>query len=126
MYRIGKVFRFEAGHSLPHLPEGHKCRRPHGHSYQVEVILESEELDENGFVVDYAQLDQFKKWIDLNVDHRDLNKIVAPTTAEYLARWFWERLNSFNLLANPETNPEARIICVRVKETENTFAEFIP
>ncbi|HEV7426648.1 MAG TPA: 6-carboxytetrahydropterin synthase, partial [Thermoanaerobaculia bacterium] len=25
-----KDFRFEAAHFLPHVPEGHKCRRMHG------------------------------------------------------------------------------------------------
>jgi 6-pyruvoyltetrahydropterin/6-carboxytetrahydropterin synthase len=121
MYRIGKQFRFEAAHSLPHLPEGHKCRRPHGHSYQVEMILESAELDEDCFVVDYGKLDAFKKWIDLNVDHRDLNKvIVIPTTAENLAEWFHERISAFDIV------PRERGIklTVRVKETENTFAEY--
>ena len=26
-----KDFRFEAAHYLPNVPEGHKCRRMHGH-----------------------------------------------------------------------------------------------
>lgn len=88
----------------------------------VEVILESGELDEDGFVVDYAKLDQFKKWIDLNVDHRDLNKVVQfPTTAENLAGWFYQRLRDFGY-GGPGT--EVKLTCVRVKETENTFAEY--
>ena len=37
-HTIGKRFSFEAGHRLGGLPEGHKCARPHGHSYTVEVI----------------------------------------------------------------------------------------
>ncbi len=38
-YAIGKRFSFEAGHRLGGLPAGHKCARPHGHSYTVEVIV---------------------------------------------------------------------------------------
>ena len=32
-----KDFRFEAAHFLPHVPQGHKCRRMHGHSFRGEV-----------------------------------------------------------------------------------------
>lgn len=39
MYRIGKLFRFEAAHHLSDLPEGHKCARLHGHSYTVEISV---------------------------------------------------------------------------------------
>ena len=28
---IWKEFTFEAAHLLPNVPEGHKCRRLHGH-----------------------------------------------------------------------------------------------
>ncbi|HEX7340222.1 MAG TPA: 6-carboxytetrahydropterin synthase, partial [Rhodanobacteraceae bacterium] len=34
---ISKQFTFEAAHRLPHVPEGHKCGRLHGHSFVVEV-----------------------------------------------------------------------------------------
>ncbi|EEW8595914.1 6-carboxytetrahydropterin synthase, partial [Escherichia coli] len=28
-----KDFTFEAAHRLPHVPQGHKCGRLHGHSF---------------------------------------------------------------------------------------------
>ena len=34
---LSKRYRFESAHLLPHVPEGHKCRRLHGHSFEVEV-----------------------------------------------------------------------------------------
>ena len=34
---IWKSFSLEAAHRLPNVPEGHKCARLHGHSFQVEV-----------------------------------------------------------------------------------------
>ncbi|MGB1561182.1 MAG: 6-pyruvoyl trahydropterin synthase family protein, partial [Sinimarinibacterium flocculans] len=37
-----KDFRFEAAHLLPKVPEGHKCARLHGHSYQVRITIEGE------------------------------------------------------------------------------------
>ena len=32
---IFKVFTLEAAHRLPHVPDGHKCARLHGHSFRV-------------------------------------------------------------------------------------------
>ncbi len=37
---IFKEFTFEAAHRLPNVPDGHKCARLHGHSYQVVVHVE--------------------------------------------------------------------------------------
>ena len=53
-HTIGKRFSFEAGHHLGGLPDGHKCARPHGHSYTVEVIVTAGELTGPGFVTDFA------------------------------------------------------------------------
>ena len=36
---IFRVFQIEAAHYLPNVPEAHKCRRLHGHSYKVEVVV---------------------------------------------------------------------------------------
>jgi 6-pyruvoyltetrahydropterin/6-carboxytetrahydropterin synthase len=32
---IFKEFTFESAHRLPHVPDGHKCGRLHGHSFKV-------------------------------------------------------------------------------------------
>ncbi|HEX7653942.1 MAG TPA: 6-carboxytetrahydropterin synthase, partial [Verrucomicrobiae bacterium] len=36
---LRKSFQFEAAHLLPHLPKNHKCRRLHGHSFRVELVV---------------------------------------------------------------------------------------
>jgi 6-pyruvoyltetrahydropterin/6-carboxytetrahydropterin synthase len=95
-YTITKEFRFEGAHHLPQMPEGHKCRRPHGHSYLVRVELASDELDEFGFIEDYGQLNDIRSYIDTVLDHRDLSEIFGAenTTAEWLAERFyilWKR-----------------------------------
>lgn len=118
-WRIAKKFCFEAAHHLPHLPPSHKCARPHGHSYVVEMILESDALDNQGFVLDFADLDVIGSWIAKNWDHRDLNTlgIYAPTitTSENLARWLYQRfVGEF-----PGFELE-----VRVSETPKTWASY--
>ena len=38
--RICKTFTFDAAHQLHLLPEGHKCRRMHGHTYRVDTYVD--------------------------------------------------------------------------------------
>ena len=84
---VGKDFRFEAAHSLPHLPEGHKCRNLHGHSYRFRVEVKGP-IDGRGFVVDYAEISEIVDPIVARLDHQNLNDLFArPTTAENLAMY---------------------------------------
>src|SRR4051794_12433245 len=92
-FTVAKRFSFEASHALTLVPEGHKCRRLHGHNYEVEVLCASEALDERGMVVDYFDLDPVKRFLDETVDHRHLNDVVpGEPTAERLAQWLHDEL----------------------------------
>jgi 6-pyruvoyltetrahydropterin/6-carboxytetrahydropterin synthase len=92
MFTVTKDFRFEAAHSLPHLPKGHKCRRPHGHSYRIRLECTGP-LDKRGFVVDYAEIAAAVNPVIARLDHHDLNKILrVPTTAENLAEWIFRHI----------------------------------
>lgn len=91
-YEITKSFRFEAAHSLPHLPEGHQCRRLHGHSYEV-IVGVSGERDANSWVQDYADITKAVMPLIQALDHRNLNDFFdTATTAENVATWFWHEL----------------------------------
>ena len=117
MYIITKEFAFEASHQLDHLPASHKCSRLHGHSYRVEVVLESAELNADGFVRDYGELAPFKTFVNDKLDHRNLNDVVpGVSSAENLARWLYEFASSLW--------PE--VAAVRVSETQKTWAEYRP
>jgi 6-pyruvoyl-tetrahydropterin synthase len=54
--RLTKDFQFEAAQTLPKAPEGHKCRKMHGHSFKVEISVEGETNPETGWVYDHAQI----------------------------------------------------------------------
>jgi 6-pyruvoyltetrahydropterin/6-carboxytetrahydropterin synthase len=89
-----KDFRFEAAHFLPHVPEGHKCRRMHGHSFRGELAVRGPVDERLGWVIDFAQL---KKAVDPIVDQLDhylLNEIAGleNPTAEMLAVWIWRKV----------------------------------
>jgi len=123
MFSIGKAFTFEAAHRLGGLPDGHKCSRPHGHSYTVEVILESTVLSAPGFVADFAELEPVRDYLDRSWDHRDLNEVLAAAepTSENIARHLhdWCRAN-----LGPAAGP--LVAAVRVSETGSAWAEYRP
>src|SRR4051812_20038033 len=54
--RLTKDFQFEAAQTLPKAPEGHKCRRMHGHSFKVEISVEGEVDPAIGWLYDHAQI----------------------------------------------------------------------
>lgn len=91
---LRKTFQFEAAHLLPLLPEAHKCRRLHGHSFQVEIVVEGENDPRLGWVMDYADISAAFKPLWEQLDHNYLNEIVGLTnpTSENVAVWIWERL----------------------------------
>lgn len=115
MFRILKQFKFEAAHRLTKVPEGHKCSQLHGHSYTVQVILESDVLDDRGFVRDYGELSVIKEFLNNNFDHKYLNEVMPyEPTAELIAFYLFEQFKpSF---------PELSMVAV--SETENTSAVY--
>jgi 6-pyruvoyltetrahydropterin/6-carboxytetrahydropterin synthase len=92
--RLIKSFTFEAAHWLPCFPEGHKCRRMHGHSFRVDVVVAGP-LDPNkGYLVDYGDIKRAVAPLHDELDHRLLNELpgLANPTSEMLAVWVWDRL----------------------------------
>lgn len=91
---LRKSFQFEAAHLLPKLPLGHKCRRLHGHSFQVEIAVRGETDPELGWLIDYAELSRLFKPIWEQLDHRYLNEVpgLENPTSEVVAHWIWHQL----------------------------------
>ena len=91
---LRKTFQFEAAHHLPHLPEDHKCRRLHGHSFQVDVVVDGPCDPQLGWVMDYAEISQAFKPLWEQLDHHYLNEIegLENPTSERVAFWIWDRL----------------------------------
>lgn len=91
---LTRTFSFEAAHHLPTFPEGHKCRRLHGHSFRVEVQVSGEVDPQRGFLIDYGAIQDACEPLRRRLDHYLLNDIegLENPTSEVLARWLWERL----------------------------------
>lgn len=99
---ITKRFTFEAAHTLPY--HNGLCARPHGHSYKLEVTIagpvkSQPGVSDYGMVMDFADLAHLVRRAVIDVvDHRDLNEVTGCyTTAENLAAWVWDRLESAGL-----------------------------
>jgi 6-pyruvoyltetrahydropterin/6-carboxytetrahydropterin synthase len=92
--RLIRSFGFEAAHWLPTFPEGHKCRRLHGHSYQVEIVVEGDVPPESGYLIDYGDIQKAIDPVHKQLDHHCLNEIegLENPTSEVLADWMWQRL----------------------------------
>ena len=92
--RLSKTFHFEAAHDLPTFPDGHKCRRLHGHSFRFDVIVEGEVDPSKGYLIDYGDIKIAADPIVKRLDHYYLNEIqgLSNPTSENLAKWLWERL----------------------------------
>jgi len=92
--RLMRSFGFEAAHFLPGFPDGHKCRRMHGHSFKVDVFVEGEIPDGQHHLVDYGDIKAATEPVREQLDHYCLNEIegLEHPTSEMLAKWIWDRL----------------------------------
>jgi 6-pyruvoyltetrahydropterin/6-carboxytetrahydropterin synthase len=114
---IFKVFQVEAAHHLPNVPEDHKCRRLHGHSFIIEIHVSGPVGHDTGWVMDFADLKNSFEPLYEQLDHNYLNEIegLENPTSENLAKWIWQQLKpSLELLTK-----------VIVKETCNSGCVYI-
>lgn len=85
---------FDAAHHLYGYPG--ECRELHGHTWDVEVTVEGDQLDEIGIVYDFKALKSDLSAVIDDYDHVLINGVtpfdeISPT-AENLARVICERL----------------------------------
>lgn len=97
MYLIEKTFTFAASHSLEH-HDGH-CRKLHGHTYGLKVVVKSETLVESGpkrnMVIDFTEIKTIvKPMLKKYLDHCHLNDTLESDspTAEFIAKWVYDHL----------------------------------
>jgi len=91
---IFKVFTIEAAHHLPNVPENHKCRRLHGHSFRIEIRVAGPVQPQTGWIMDFADITRAFQPLYEQLDHHYLNEVAGleNPTSEHLARWIWNKL----------------------------------
>lgn len=113
---LTKTIDFESAHWLPTFPEGHKCRRLHGHSFKVDIIVAGQVDPKQGYLIDFGEVKKLTAPLVEALDHRLLNDIpgLENPTAEVLAKWVYDKLK-----------PDLPILDrVRVRETCTSAAEY--
>jgi len=110
-YKIYERIEFSAAHRLEDY-QG-KCNELHGHNYLVEIWVESDNLNEQGMVVDFTVLKNIVK----RLDHKYLNEILPykNPTVERIA-------NSIKKEIESKYKVKARI---RVWEDKDSYVEVI-
>ena len=100
-----------------------KCNNPHGHghNYVVEVLVGGTVDPATGMVLNLADLDEVvRKRVMERFDHTNLNLdplfVNQVPTTENLCRAVFDLLN--------EKVDPAKLVQVRVEETENNFFEY--
>lgn len=109
---ITRRYHFEAAHYLPMVAEGHKCKRMHGHNYELEITVTGP-IERTGFIMDFWDLDNIVHPIVELVDHRVLNDMIPNPTAELIAAWFFHRVSALC----------PGVLNVRLYETKDCWAD---
>lgn len=91
---ILQAFKFDAAHRLPNAPPGHKCKRVHGHTFNVEINVSGRVEQHSGWVIDFDDIKEAFDPILEQIDHSYLNDIegLDNPTSENIAKWIWVRL----------------------------------
>ncbi len=118
-YFIKKDVVIEASHVLDGMPEGHQCKRLHGHSWQVSVEISAPNLDDKGMVLDFGIIGAYVK----QFDHQHLNQFFTPPTSEVFCQVLVDGIEKDVIgPLNRGSKPAAwvRLESVTIKETANS------
>jgi len=129
-YSVKKIFEISYAHRL--LNYKGKCENLHGHNAKIEIIITSNNLNDEDMVMDFVEIKKrVKDWLDKNLDHRviiskkdPLKKVLQNhkqklflidnnPTAEVLAKIILDELKKLKINAK----------IVRFWETDTSMAE---
>lgn len=140
MHTCEKIYTdIPIGH-VQHLHPGH-CRFVHGHNWSFTLTFACDELDDQGFVIDFGGIKFIARWIAENLDHAFLFAesdtegrkmleafphlfkayIVKSCAAEGLAVHLFD---VFDGLIREESGGRAWLKSIRVGEDSKNFAYF--
>lgn len=87
--KIGVIQHMDSSHLLPGHP---KCGVPHGHTYRVELTVEGPL--QNGMVMDFAEAKGHLRAVMGELDHKDLNTIIALPSCENICDHIHRQMQS--------------------------------
>jgi 6-pyruvoyltetrahydropterin/6-carboxytetrahydropterin synthase len=125
VFRCSVRARYDAALYIPGAGGG--SSRTHGHGYTVEAVLEADELDRTGFVVDFEVLQPELTRIAAELDHRLLNDLEpfsgASPSAERQALYFYTRLTD---AVGSLFEGRVRLARIRITQEPDAWVEYEP
>jgi 6-pyruvoyltetrahydropterin/6-carboxytetrahydropterin synthase len=124
MFELKVRTHFSSAHRI--LEHTGKCQRLHGHNWNVDVTVQSQDLDRIGVSLDFSHLKSVVKEVIEPLDHVNLNDLTpfstvqTNPTAENVSRYIFNEVR--NRLRNMA--PQARITRVDLYETETCSASY--
>lgn len=116
MYELTVERTFAAAHHLRGYDGA--CGQPHGHNYRVQITVAGSQLDQQGMLMDFAELKRICDEVISELDHTDLNEhpafADANPSSENLAR------HIFTQVAERLKRAAARVTAVSVWETDTS------
>jgi 6-pyruvoyltetrahydropterin/6-carboxytetrahydropterin synthase len=91
---IYKEFIFDSAHFLPHVPDEHKCKQIHGHTYHLRVYIKGNPGPNTGWVIEFKEMKDIILPVIDQLDHKLINNVpgLENPTAENITSWIWDRL----------------------------------
>ena len=126
---LTRRYTFEAAHRLIGMRDRHRCSRPHGHNYAVELTITGPLL--NGLIIDVGDLDVSVAPVIARLDHNDLNEIakgdgpisiLTQPSVENIARYLLEALD----FLSAKSMGGWKLHRVRVYENASIWADAVP
>lgn len=91
MFLVTREFTFDSAHFLPKYFG--KCERLHGHTYRLQVTVQTPGVDDRGIAYDFADIKKVVKEEVIDVlDHTLINDIIPVSSDENMCVWIWEKL----------------------------------
>ncbi len=124
MFELKVRSHFSAAHKI--WEHTGKCARLHGHNWNVDVIVRSQELNRIGLAVDFSELKEIVKQVIEPLDHVYLNELPMFSTAEnnptaeVISRYIFKEVSGkLRAIA-----PQAGLKRVDLYETETCSASY--
>lgn len=125
MFEVSVEEVFPAGHALRNYHG--KCENVHGHNYRVRVSVQGPDVDENGLLIDFAEVKRLVRAVKDRLDHQFLNDL-APfdlinPSAENIAKYFFDEVSGQLSLGRSQ---QVWVNQVKVWETDVACATYRP
>jgi len=124
MFEVSVEQVFAAGHALRNYKG--KCENIHGHNWRVQVVIEGDQLDGTGLLVDFIDVRDLMGSVIARLDHQFLNEVapfdVKNPSAENIAEYFYEQISA----GLAKTPVPVRIREVKIWETDIQSASYRP